>query len=296
MWSPVSPVLAAPAAHPHPESGIRELTFKYVEVLKTRRKRDHRHPLFEIILFTSGSGTWIIGDSLGSFREGDLFALGAGVEHTFFPSPEAKEEIRARVMHFSPESVGRALSAFPEFRGFEAFLAAARRGLRVGGETRAAVVPLIRRIGELPPATPRSLGLFLSVLGELSSAGDLVPIAGPRSPLSAGDGMDEKLDRVSKLIQGNLVNPLSQSAVAERIGLSPAAFSRWFKRRMGKPYTDYINAARIELVCRALLDSDRDVTRIAQECGFSGGSHFHRVFRACKGVSPLEYRRLARAE
>ena len=86
-----------------------------------------------------------------------------------------------------------------------------------------------------------------------------------------------------------------QAAVAERVGLSPAAFSRWFKRRMGKPYTDYINEARLDLVCRAVLESDRDVSRIARECGFAGGSHFHRLFKSCKRVSPTEYRRLARA-
>jgi AraC-like DNA-binding protein/mannose-6-phosphate isomerase-like protein (cupin superfamily) len=296
MWSPVSPLLPLALAEPHSETGMKDLTFKYVEVLKTRRKRDHLHPQVEILMIKQGSGTWIIGDSLGEFREGDLFVMGSGLAHTFFPSPEAKEEIRALVMHFQPAAMVRALTAFPEFRGFESFLAAARHGLRVGGDTRGVVIPLLRRIGEMPPATSRSLGLFISVLAELSAAEDLTAISGPRPFLAPGDGLDEKLDRVSKLIQANLVNPLSQSAVADRIGLSPAAFSRWFKRRMGKTYTDYINEARIELVCHALMESDREVSRIARESGFAGGSHFHRLFKACKGVAPTEYRRLSRAE
>ena len=296
MWSPVSPLFPATFIEPRADTGAKDLTFKYVEVLKTRRKRDHLHPQVEILMIKQGRGTWIIGDALGEFREGDLFVMGSGLAHTFFPSPEAKEEIKALVMHFQPGAVIRALSAFPEFRGFEAFLAAARRGLRVGGDTRGIVIPLLRRIGEMPPATSRSLGLFISVLAELSAADDLTAISGKRLFLAPGDGLDEKLDRVSKLIQGNLVNPLSQSAMAERISLSPAAFSRWFKRRMGKTYTDHINAARIELVCRALMESDRDVARIARECGFAGGSHFNRLFKACKGVAPMEYRRLSRAE
>src|SRR4051812_20072948 len=95
-----------------------EQTFKYIEVLKTRRKRDHRHPQVEILLVKSGSGTWIIGESLGEFHAGDLFILGSGAVHSFFPSPGAKEEIRALVMHFQPEAIRKALSAFPEFHGF----------------------------------------------------------------------------------------------------------------------------------------------------------------------------------
>lgn len=273
-----------------------EPTFKYIEVLKTRRKRDHRHQQVEILLVNSGSGTWIIGESLGEFVEGDLFILGSGVTHSFFPSPGAKEEIRALVMHFQPDAIRKAFSAFPELHGFEAFLMAARRGLRAGSATRAALIPLIHRMGELPPASPRRLGVFLSALAELTSADDLVSVGGPQVSPGPGGGLDEKLDRVCKLIQSSLVNPLSQAAVAGRIGMSPAAFSRWFKLRIGKPYTDYINEARIDLVCRALIESDRDIVHVAGECGFVAGSHFHKLFKSCKGVSPTEYRRLSRAE
>jgi AraC-like DNA-binding protein len=278
------------------EAAPHEPTFKYIEVLKTRRKRDHRHPQVEILLVSSGSGTWIIGESLGEFAEGELFILGSGLTHSFFPSPGAKEQVRALVMQFQPEAMRKALSAFPEFHGFEAFLTAARRGLRAGSATRAALIPLIRRMGELPPTSPRRLGVFLSALAELASADDLVSVGGPQVSSGPGGGLDEKLDRVCKLIQSSLMNPLSQAAVAGRIGMSPAAFSRWFKLRIGKPYTDYINEARIDLVCRALIESDRDIAHVAGECGFAPGSHFHKLFKACKGVSPTEYRRLSRAE
>ncbi|MBW8886175.1 MAG: helix-turn-helix domain-containing protein [Fibrobacteres bacterium] len=288
--------LPAPFATTLADAQPSEPTFKFVEVLKTRRKHDHRHPQVEILLVKSGSGTWIIGESLGEFREGDLFILGSGTAHSFFQSPGAKGEIRALVMQFQPVAIRKALSSFPEFHGFEAFLTDARRGLLAGSATRAAVLPLVRRIGELPPASPRRLGVFLSVLAELASADDLISIGGPQVSVGPGGGLDEKLDRVCKLIQSSLVNPLSQAAVAGRIGMSPAAFSRWFKHRIGKPYTEYINEARIDLVCRALIESDRDIAHVAGECGFAAGSHFHKLFKACKGVSPTEYRRLSRAE
>lgn len=296
MRSPVLLPFPAPAHEAPLDSEAQALTFKYVQVLKTRRKRDHRHSQIEILLVKAGTGTWIIGDSLGEFRAGDLFILGSGLSHTFFPSPGSQEEIKALIIHFHPEALAKALAAFPEFSGFEAFLAASRRGLRAGGATCAAAIPLIRRIGDLPAASPRRVGVFLSALAELCSAEDLVRVGGPQVSLGPGDGLDEKLDRVCKLILGSLVNPLSQAAVAGRIGMSPAAFSGWFKRRMGKPYTDYINEVRIDLVCRALIESDRDIARIAHECGFAGGSHFHKLFKTCKGVAPSEYRRLSRAE
>lgn len=272
------------------------LTFKYVEVLKTRRKRDHRHPQIEILAVKCGSGNWIIGGSMGEFREGDIFVLGAGLEHTFFPSPEAREEIKVHVLHFMPEVVTKVLSAFPEFRSIGAFLASAQAGLRIEGKTQAAAMPLIRRIAEHAPSSPRRLGLFIALLAELASGEESKTLTRRLVTARMRDGIDEKLDRICKLIELHWVNPLSQASMATTVDMSPAAFSRWFKRRVGKPYSDYINETRIDMVCRALMESDKDIARIVQECGFSGGSHFNKLFKAHKGVSPSEYRKLAQAE
>lgn len=278
------------------KSPAEALTFKYVEVLKTRRKRDHRHPQIEILAVKCGSGNWIIGGAMGEFREGDIFILGSGLEHTFFPSPEAREEIKVHILHFMPEIVTQVLSAFPEFRSIKDFLSSASRGLRLEGKTREAAMPLIRRVAEQLPTSPRRLGLFIGLLAELALGDEVKPLTSLHATLRMRDGIDEKLDRVCKLIESHLVNPLSQASVADAVDMSPAAFSRWFKRRVGKPYSDYINETRIDLVCRALMESDKDIARIVQECGFSGGSHFNKLFKAQKGISPSEYRRLAQVE
>lgn len=273
------------------DAGGAGCTFKYVEILKTRCKPDHSHPQVEILQVIGGRGLRIIGGVQGEFREGDLFVIGSGLQHTFFPSPSAPEEIRARVIQFQPEIVRPALAAFPEFHAVDAFLAAARRGLLVERGTREAVAAMMRRIGDLPPSSPRRLGLFMAILAELAESDDLAVAGGPVPlPIRAGR-MDQKLDLACRLIQGNLVNPLSQSSVAGQVGMSPAAFSRWFKRHLGRPYTAYVNSARIDMVCRALLESDRDIARVGLDHGFTGEAHFHRLFKSAKGMAPAEYRR-----
>jgi AraC-like DNA-binding protein len=271
-----------------------ESTFKYVEVLKTRRKHDHSHVQVEILLVTAGRGTRIIGNTLADFGEGELFVLGSRLPHTFFPSPESRSEVKTLVIQFSPGILSTSLAAFPEFGGMESLLDRARLGLSVRGPTCEAVSSLMRRIGGLPPASPRRIGLFVAILAELADSEDLVPVGGLAPlPLRRGS-MDVKLDLACRLIQSRLENPLPQGALAERLGMSPPAFSRWFKRNMGKPYTEYVKEARIELACRALLESERDIARIGSELGFGGKSHFLKAFKAMKGVSPSAYRRLAR--
>lgn len=275
--------------------GVAASSFKYVEILKSRRKAHHSHPQFEILLVTSGRGTRIIGDTLAPFQSGDLFLLGSHLPHTFFPSPGAEEEVKALVIQFPPSAIGPVLAAFPEFAGLEALLERARRGLSVGGGTRDSVAALMRRIGAHAPASPRRLGLLVAILAELADSEDLAPASGPLPPPVRGGRMDDRLDRVCRLVQSQLSNPFSQAALAARVGMSPPAFSRWFKRRLGRPYTVYVNEARIDLACRLLLESDRDVARIARELGFVGENRFQRVFKAAKGMPPSEYRRQGRA-
>jgi AraC-like DNA-binding protein len=271
-------------------------TFKYVEILKTRRKPNHSHPEVEILLVLSGRGTRIIGDSIGEFREGDLYVLGSQLLHTFFPSPTDRAPVKTLVIQFQPGDLKPALAAFPEFRGFDELLAKARRGLSVLDGTREAVAAMMHRIGAHPPSSPKRLSLFMAILAELGESEELAVAGGPKLlPLRNGR-MDEKLDIVCRLIQNNLIKPLAQAAMAGHVGMSPAAFSRWFRRNMGKPYTDYVNEARIDLAGQALVESDRDIVRISQEYGFAGESHFHRLFKSIKGMTPSEYRRLSRPD
>lgn len=269
-------------------------SFKYVEILKTLRKPDHSHPEVEILLVLSGEGSRIIGDTVGAFQAGDLFILGSQLRHTFFPDHPAHGPVRTLVIQFRPEALAPVFAPFPEFRGLEALLSKARRGMAALGNTRNTVAGMMRKIGSYPPMSPRRLSLLVGILAELAESGELASAAGPKLlPLRYGR-LDPKLDLLCRLIQNNLPQPLGQAAVASHLGKSPAAFSRWFRRHMGKSYRDYVNGARLEMAAKALADSDRPITRIRDEFGFAGESRFNRMFAALKGMPPSEYRRQAR--
>lgn len=269
-------------------------SFKYVEILKTLRKPDHSHPEVEILLVLSGRGTRIIGDTVGGFEEGDLYVLGSRLRHTFFPAHPAEGPVRTLVIQFRPESLAPALALFPEFRGLEALMSGARRGLAALGNTRNTVAGMMREIGSYPPMSPKRVGLLVGILAELAESGGLAAVAGPKLLPLRGGAMDPKLDLLCRLIQNNLPQPLAQAAVASHLGKSPAAFSRWFRRHMGKSYRDYVNGTRLEMAAKALADSDRPIARIRGEFGFAGESRFNRMFAALKGLPPSEYRRQAR--
>ena len=74
------------------------------------------------------------------------------------------------------------------------------------------------------------------------------------------------------------------------VGMTPSAFSRFFKLRTGKNVAEYIVDVRLGYATRRLVDTTDSVSEISYYCGFNTLSNFNRLFRKRKGCSPTEFR------
>jgi len=91
-------------------------------------------------------------------------------------------------------------------------------------------------------------------------------------------------------LQRHLTDELRVDDAARLAHVTPAALSRWFRREVGKTFTQYINDLRFGAACVQLRQSDRPIATIAADCGFATMSHFNRQFRLRAGMTPREYR------
>ena len=73
-------------------------------------------------------------------------------------------------------------------------------------------------------------------------------------------------------------------------GVSEAHFAREFKRAFGVPPHRYLLTRRLERATALLRDTDRPITEIAFETGWSSLGTFGRTFRDVTGESPGELR------
>lgn len=105
------------------------------------------------------------------------------------------------------------------------------------------------------------------------------------------EGRDNTIDKVLKYIETNFNQPITLEDIAEIANLSPAYFSRKFKKETGITFKDYLNFIRNKRACQALITTDDSVTKIAADCGFGSSNYFKDIFRKMNGVSPREYRK-----
>ena len=79
--------------------------------------------------------------------------------------------------------------------------------------------------------------------------------------------------------------------MADLCNLSPAYFSRLFKKEMGENFTDYVNRRKIGLAKETLRGGKESVSEIAARLGFQDASYFVKVFRRYEGITPTAYRK-----
>lgn len=84
---------------------------------------------------------------------------------------------------------------------------------------------------------------------------------------------------------------ISEEAAAEECNMSYSYFSRSFKKVIGRSFTEFVAAARLDCAKKMLLTQNLTVTTIAARLGYCSTSHFIAAFKRDTGISPLKYRK-----
>ena len=257
----------------------------------------HYHPEIELGLVIQGRGTRIVGDSIEHFEEGDLCLLGGNLPHCWVSDRKReKKHARSAVIQFRADFLGERFFAAPELRHIRELLTRARCGFRIEGTTRKTVTERMLQMLRLPLGHWEQISNLLWILGTLAESEECVPLATGRAEPETDRHDRQKINQVLALTNVTPGELPSQKTVSEAVRLSPAAFSRFFRKHLGKTYVDYVIDLRVAHVCRQLIDTEAGITEIAYASGFESLSNFNRQFAKRKGCSPGAWREMALAE
>lgn len=252
----------------------------------------HRHPEAELTWILEGSGLRHVGDSVEPFRAGDFCLLGPNLAHTWISTRAGdgcRQRARSFVVQFDPKRFGGAFWEMPECARILRLLKKSAAGVQFPSSCGQRLLVKLQSAGT---AMARFTALLevLDALARTSGARTL----GLASAVSDPDpSSDPLLRRVLSHLGEQATGHVSQAELARRMGLRPSAFSRFFRRAMGRTFQAYLAEMRLALACRQLMETDRQVAEIAYASGFGNLSNFNRAFRLSRGLSPREFRRLS---
>jgi AraC-like DNA-binding protein len=102
--------------------------------------------------------------------------------------------------------------------------------------------------------------------------------------------LNRRLLRARDAMDRAYARPLDVRTIAAVAHVSPAHFSRCFRSVFGETPHRYLQRRRVERSMHLLRETDRSVTEVCFDVGFTSLGTFSRTFRQIVGESPSGYR------
>lgn len=258
----------------------------------------HYHPEIELVYIIKGTGKQFIGDSIHNFKSGDMILVGENIPHLWrsdekYFSKKAASACEAYVVHFTGDCFGQAFFHLSENKHLLTLLKKAKQGIRIGGNTKSAIVQLMQEL--LNASSTKRILLLIEIIDTIAKSKNTKTICRQNANVSFSPSDSERINEVCQYIMKNFNHKLSLRDIAAVAHLSPNSFCRYFKSRIKKSFSNFLIEIRIGHACKLLAENDMPVAEICFECGYNSFSNFNKHFRIVTKKTPLQYRTLIKS-
>ena len=252
----------------------------------------HQHNLFELNFVEQAAGCRrVVGDSSEVIGDYDLVLITSpDLEHVWEQHECHSQDIHEVTVQFylDFEREGSPLKTNP-FRSIYRMLVRAKHGLAFPMQAVMAIYQRLVRLSAIEESFLMVHELFY-ILYELSKYDDARELSSSAFAKVSIESDSRRVLKVKNHIATHITDDLRLEDLSSMIGMTPSAFSRFFKLHTGKNLSEYIVDIRLGNAARRLIDTTDTVSEICYCCGFNTLSNFNRLFRKRKGCSPTEFR------
>lgn len=273
---------------------LNENDFMYVA---DRHKKEfdypiHIHDVLELNFVANAAGARrVVGDSSEVIDNLDLVLITSqDLEHVWEQYECKSEDIHEVTVQFRLNfDLDTSSFRFSSYKSIYDMLIRAQRGLSFPPE---AIMLVYHRLARLSSIEEGFIAVqeFFSILYELSKFDDARELASSSFAKVEVVSESKRILKVKNYIDEHYKDDLSLEQLADLVGMTPTAFSRYFKQRTAKNISEYIVDIRLGHAARLLVDTSDSVSEICWATGFNTLSNFNRLFRKRKGCSPTEFR------
>lgn len=254
----------------------------------------HTHDEYEINYIENAAGAQrIVGDSIEEISDYELVMISnKNLEHGWQNhNLRPGSNIREVTIQFSGEWLSGNLLKKAQFSTINEMLKNGAKGLCFSLATILRIRPLINSLVNEEKGFYAVI-TFLTLLYEMSLATDSRILSSSQFANVSNDAHSRRINIVDDYIKKNFNKGISLHDAAGLANMSDGAFSRFFKLRTGRSFTDYVTDTRIGMSTRLLIDTNKTISEICYECGYNNLSNFNRIFKKKKGLTPHEFREL----
>lgn len=200
------------------------------------------------------------------------------------------KKIDCDVLHFRINGLGQTFTNSKQFSTVSKMLEQSRHALLYeGSET--------TKIGKMFNQIKNSFDFyyivtFLNILDQLSKLAPKQALIKNCIAIKQTQKTEDKLDNALKYIQSHLAEAMTVSDAASSVYMAESTFSRFFHANMGLTFWQYVIEQRIRLATKQLISSDKSISYIAADVGFTSISCFNSKFKELLKLTPRQYREM----
>ena len=261
-----------------------------------RRKKEftypiHNHEVYELNFVEHAPGVRrIVGDSNEIIDEFDLVLITSpDLEHVWEQNTCTSEDIREVTVQFYFDLDEDSFLSHNPFNSMRKMMLEARKGLSFPLEAIMRVYHLIDTLSSVKDGF-YAVTQFMTILYELSKCDGARTLATSSYAKVEAGSDSRRILKVKNYISQNYMDEIRLATMAGIAGMSPSAFSRFFKLHTGRNLSEYIIDLRLGYASRMLVDTSKSIAEISYACGFNNLSNFNRIFKKKKNCSPSEFR------
>jgi len=247
----------------------------------------HYHKEIQISCIIKGEGKLIVGNSIHTYKTGDIIAIGSNIPH-LFQSKKIDYQSHMISLFFIDTSFGDGFFNIPEMQEIKPFFDKIKFGISFEAEKNTSENQFLQLHKE------NRFQLFTSLLLILKSLSK-APVKLLNNQLyqkSLSSHQGERLQLIFDYVINNFQNEIKLNTVANMVHMSPNAFCRFFKQRSNKSFFTFITEVRVAHACQLLAENrDYFIAEVAQKSGFNTISNFNKHFKSIKGVSPSHFQK-----
>lgn len=248
-------------------------------VIKDYNEERHFHPELEVLYIVTGEADVTIEDMRYQMEKHDVIAVNPGLPHTV----KSSEGSVVCSVTYSSRMLAETLGS--EYGFFECNSVCGNSPYygEVGNIMEEIICEFLRHSRKTQCRMTSLLYQLLDCLTEqFMQAQTFISVEGDE---------DARYRKVLGYVNRNFQTSISLSDLAAQMYLSSSALSRFFKKKSGMYFVDYVNHVRVRYASQELIYSEKNITKIAVDSGFSNLSVFNRAFRDITGLTPTDYRK-----
>jgi AraC-like DNA-binding protein len=254
----------------------------------------HAHSEYQIFVVLEGTGTRFIGDSIKSFKPGELILTGPHLPHVWrsdeiYFDKKSQHKASGIVIYLNENFLGDHILEKEEMLALKKLFSKSIRGLEFYGQKKLEVIKLMQELTQMQGI--HSVIHLLHILEILAVTKEYHYISSKPYDDMFNQNETDRLNKVYEYAFKNFRKKVLLEEISELLHMTPTSFSRYFTMKNNKTFSRFIAEIRIKHACEMLTETDESVAQICYDCGFNTLSNFNKQFKEIMSKKPSEYKR-----